>query len=583
MSQEIADAMNEEKMKPFARFHVSKLEYLLASIALISVIFLGYSSITSSSKTIAEATILSNVESPAASIIFTQRETLVYATRLAQWSNGGIPRRDVQIARSLLAQRLAVIDSSGRTMGSRADSDYWRVLKQSDAVVNESPMGVLPEALHLSIGNKVAPLVDEILTESRDLVVEYQRSIDDEMIAKAEATANRDRNNLIAFYIFILFGGLFLLLNVRTNFKIYKRARRIIKEDQAQLEEAHRDLVNAQLTVSELQDLNESKNAFISTVNHELRTPLTSIIGYIEVMQDEKIGAENPKTQDYLEVLDRNAQVLLNLVESMLSLSKIDAAGGELSKERVSLTDAVDNSVFVMQPALKKSGISIVVKEDSDHFVQGDAGLLSQIFLNLVGNAIKFSPPQSIINIDIDSYTHSAGVEYARVRIKDHGIGIPPEDISRLFTRFFRAKNAISQQYPGTGLGLAIVQHAVELHGGEISVSSKMGEGTIFTVEIPEYVSPEFRMIQERRSDVLLRAITAVSGTTSQNIHSVAHEMGGALAFYGFDEESKVLLQYSRGADKDSLPTDEQCNLDRIRLETLLRRTLDRKGGGESE
>lgn len=583
MSQEITDAINEERLKTFARFHVSKLEYLLASIALISVIFLGYSSITGSSETIAEAAVLSDVESPAASIIFTQRETLVYATRLAQWSNGGIPRREVQIARSLLAQRLAVIDSSGRTMGSRAGEAYWSVLKASDLIVNENPMGILPERLHQSVNEVVAPLVDEILAESRDLVVEYQRSIDDEMIAKAEEAADRDRNNLIAFYIFILFGGLFLLLNVRTNFKIYNRARTMLKEDQAQLDEAHRDLINAQLTVSELQDLNDSKNAFISTVNHELRTPLTSIIGYIEVMQDEQIGAENPKTQHYLEVLDRNAQVLLDLVESMLSLSKIDAAAGELSKERVSLTEAVDNSIFVMQPALKKKDISIVVEEDSDHFVQGDAGQLSQIFLNLIGNAIKFSPPKSTINVYIDSYTHSTGVEYVRVRIKDQGIGIPPEDISRLFTRFFRAKNAVSQQYPGTGLGLAIVQQAVELHGGGISVSSKMGEGTTFTIEIPEYLSSEFRMIQARRNDVLLRAITAISGTTAQNIHAVAHEMGGALAFYGFDDESKTLLQYSRSADKNSLFTDEQCNLDRNRLESLLRRALERIGGGIHE
>jgi hypothetical protein len=110
-----------------------------------------------------------------------------------------------------------------------------------------------------------------------------------------------------------------------------------------------------------------------------------------------------------------------------------------------------------------------------------------------------------------------------------------------------------------------------------------MGEGTTFTIDIPEYLSPEFRMIQERRNDVLLRAITAISGTTSQNIYAVAHEMGGALAFYGFDEESKTLLQYSRSQDKDVVLSDEQCNLDRVRLEGLLRRALETIGGGMNE
>ncbi len=566
-----------------ARFHVTKVQYLLFTISFIAVVILGYSSITGSSKTIDEASVLSNVESPAASIIFTQRETLVYATRLAQWSNGGTTRREVQIARNLLAQRLAVIDTSGRSMGSRASAEYWKVLRTSDAVVAESPAGILPESLHNSVDARVSPLIDEILRQSRDLVVSYQSSIDEENMARAQDVADRDRTTLISFYIFIIFGGLFLLLNVRTNFRIYRRARVILNEEQSRLEKAIQDLSSAQNTVTELQELNLAKSGFISTVNHELRTPLTSIIGYIDLMREEQFGGSSPEAKHYLDVLDRNAQILLNLVESILSLSKIDAAQGKLAKERVSLHEVIDNSIFVMEPVLMAANIAISFTQDEDHFVEGDSGQLNQVMINLIGNAVKFSPKGSKIDIFLDSYEHISGLEYARIRVADHGIGIPAEDIDHLFTRFFRAKNAVAEQYPGTGLGLAIVHQALELHGGHIAVESELGKGTTFLIEIPHYMTPEERMILERRHDVLRRGILALNSATTETIKDVAHEIGGAIGFYGFVEEGQVILNYARAATIEDQARSDQLDADKKRMVLILNEALSRIGGEKIE
>lgn len=583
MSPDIASLSGEKRLKSLIRFQITKVQYLLLAISLSAVAILGYSSITSSSQTLQTANVLSNVESPAASIIFTQRETLVYATRLAQWSHGGTTRREVQIARNLLAQRLAVIDTSGRSMGSRAGADYWQALSNSDAIVASSPSGVLPESLHESVGLSIAPVIDEILATSRDLVVSYQKSIDQEYVDQVKKVADSDRINLISFYIFILFMGAFLFLNVRTNFRVYRHARVILNEDQQRLDQAIKDLLSAQTAVAELQDLNQAKNAFISTVNHELRTPLTSIIGYIDVMREEEIGRLNPDVDHYLEVLDRNAQILLNLVESMLSLSKIDAAQGKLSSEKVSLHKVIDNSIFVMQPVIKKSDITVSFMEDSDHIVQGDAGQLSQVFINLIGNAVKFSPAGSTIDICLDAYMHSSGLEYARIKVRDHGIGIPPEDIKRLFTRFFRAKNAVSEQYPGTGLGLAIAQQAVELHGGNISVTSELNEGTTFTIEIPLYLTPEERMIVDRRSDVLARAVKTISASTMSTLKDTTHEIGGAIGFYGFEEEGKLILNYSRKASIEGVTTQEQLHADKAMLLALLSQAQSRIGAAHNE
>lgn len=562
-------------IRSVSRFSVTKGQAVLALIAITSILGLGFSAIGNSKATIERAKVMSDVETPAASIIFTQRETLVYAVRLAQWANGGTTRRNVQIARSLLAQRLAVIDTSGRSMGSRARSGYWSVLKQSDEIVASAPAGILPESRHTEYNNKVAPITDAILAETRRLVVEYQRSFDQEMVDAALETANRDRINLIYFYIFLVSGGLFLFLNVRSNFKNYRSAREALKAEQHRLDATLEELKHVQASLAELQSLDIAKNAFISTVNHELRTPLTSIIGYLDVIRDENMSAGNPELSSYIEVLDRNAQILLNLVESMLSISKLDAASGQLPSDKVSVNDVIDNAIFVMKPASEKANISISFNAKEELFVEGDAGQLSQVYINLLANAIKFSPHGSTVEILLDTSKDSSGHEYCRVEVRDHGIGIPQEDIDHLFTRFFRAKNADSGQFPGTGLGLSIVQQVVKRHEGLIHVSSVLGEGTTFSVEIPLYQSSEEKMILERRGEVLKRAIASLENATPSTIKDVTHEIGGAIGFYRFEDLGREILEFSR-----SLPTEEMPLLDfaedKMRLLELMRNQLEK-------
>lgn len=559
----------DQQLRAIAKFQVTKFQYLLGTIAFLAILGLGFSSIFSSNTNVAQTKILSNVETPAASIIFTQRETLVYATRLAQWANGGTTRREVQIARNILAQRLAVIDTSGRSMGSRAQANYWKALKASDAIVAAAVPGILPEGMHKSINEAVSPVVDEILNEARRLVVSYQRTVDKEMLTAAEKNAKRDRLNLIYFYIFLFAGGLFLFLNVRTNFKNYRIARVALDIEQNRLDDTIAELRRTQSTVVELQDLNVAKNAFISTVNHELRTPLTSIIGYLEVIKDEKFAEKNPELAGYLDVLNRNAQILLDLVESMLTLSRIDAAEGKLPDAKVSMHEVIDNSIFIMKPAFEKSKITVHFTADDDYFVAGDSGQLNQIFINLLGNAIKFSPEGSEISITLDTSESASGDQNIRATLTDQGIGIPAEDIDHLFTRFFRAKNADSGQYPGTGLGLSIVQQVVNRHNGFIHVTSEIGKGTTFIIEIPAYLSSEEKLIQARQGDVLARAIAAIEKSTPENIKAVTHEMGGAIGFYGFEAEGREIVEYSRSLDANPVSLN-QFPADKTRILEIL-------------
>lgn len=471
-----------EELQSIAHFKITKSQYLLASLAICSLLLLGLATVNDANTTDQRTQALSDAETPAASIIFTQRETLVYTTKLALWSNGGTTRRNVQIARNLLAQRLAVIDSSGRTMGSRASGRYWKALTQADQIVAAAPMGVLPEEQHPRMNQKLLPVIDQIVAEARNLVASYQKSIDQEVLSLAKKSAQRDTFNLSLFYSFIVTGGLFLLLNVRTNFKNYRLAKVAISAEQRRLEELIRNLEVAQSQVVKLQDLDTAKNSLISTVNHELRTPLTSIMGYIELMQREVEVVKSPHIPLYLEVLERNSQVLLNLVESMLSLSKFDSAVGKLPQELVSLKQVIDDAIFTMQPAAVKAGVEISLTVKSSPIVRGDKGQLSQVFINLLANAVKFSKSGDQIAVHLDENSEA---NVAHISITDSGIGIPEQDISQLFTRFYRASNVDSGKYPGSGLGLAIVKQVIDHHNGVISVKSELGSGSIFTISIP--------------------------------------------------------------------------------------------------
>ncbi len=566
-----------EQHRSLERFHVTKFQYLLFSIATLSILALGYSSIVQSNSTVREAKVLSDVESPAASIIFTQRETLVYATRLAQWSNGGTTRRNVQIARNILAQRLSVIDSSGRSMGSRALAPYWRALNASDAIVASAPPGILPEKMHPSINTAISPIIDEILSQARAVVVSYQRSVDEEMIDNAQRNADRDRLNLIFFYIFIVTGALFLLLNARSNFRNYRVARNILDFEQKKLDETIEELRKTQNTVTKLQDLNEAKTTFISTVNHELRTPLTSIIGYIELVREEQEKNPDADISKYLEVLDRNAQILLHVVESILSMSKIDTNKAVKSVDKVSLNQVIDNAIFIMQPAIDKSEQKISMSADEELFVEGDAGQLTQVLINLIGNANKFSPKDSLIEVTLDAVTLKYGREYARISVRDHGIGIPQDDIENLSTRFFRAKNTDAGQYPGTGLGLAIVRQLLELHDGNLTITSTLGKGTTITLLIPLFLTSEAKLIQDRRGDVMLRSIASLAEATPTTAQAVTHTIGGVIGFYGFENEGRQILDYSRSISEE--PTVEEFKEDKERLLQMLKDASEEIGG----
>jgi two-component system phosphate regulon sensor histidine kinase PhoR len=201
-------------------------------------------------------------------------------------------------------------------------------------------------------------------------------------------------------------------------------------------------------------------------------------------MQRDEAVQEKPEMRLYLEVLERNSQILLALVESMLSLSKFDSEVGRLPEKPVILSETIESAIFILKPATEAAEVSIKQKLEDGIVVKGDSGQLTQLFINLISNAIKFSPRSSSIEITLQPKIFE-GRDFASISIADHGIGIPKSDLPLLFTRFFRASNVNSGSHPGSGLGLAIVKQIVDHHGGAIAVQSELGQGTNFLIEIP--------------------------------------------------------------------------------------------------
>jgi two-component system, OmpR family, phosphate regulon sensor histidine kinase PhoR len=235
--------------------------------------------------------------------------------------------------------------------------------------------------------------------------------------------------------------------------------------------------------VAELKVIDRTKSDFLATVSHELRTPLTSIAGYVEILRDLGAGPLNPAQERMLETVDRNTARLRHLIEDVLTLSRIESGAFKTARMPVNMADVVAAAVTALRPAAARNDVALTLSyagADRGLPVAGDPGQLDRVLINLLSNAVKFTPAGGEIRV-----AASGGDGMAVVEITDTGVGIPAGDQKGLFTRFFRASNAVDRAIPGTGLGLAIVRTIVDNHGGQIMVRSREGEGTTVTVTIP--------------------------------------------------------------------------------------------------
>jgi len=273
-----------------------------------------------------------------------------------------------------------------------------------------------------------------------------------------------------------------------------------LEETTSELADKNRRLAAA---VERMQEVDRLKSNFLATVSHELRTPLTSVIGYAEMLLEGLAGPLSREQRDYVQIIMEKGDQLLQLITGILDVSRMETGSLRVAREPVNLRELVESGIAALGPLARRKRLEILGGAPADApRVQGDREKIRQVLLNLLGNAVKFTPEGGRVEVTIEvgpmtpleelgahavALGSSGPARHLGVRmsIADNGIGIAPESQGRIFEPFFQVDSSSTRAYGGTGLGLTLVKSYVEAHGGRVWVDSELGRGSAFTVTLP--------------------------------------------------------------------------------------------------
>ncbi len=293
-------------------------------------------------------------------------------------------------------------------------------------------------------------------------------------------------------------GSIFVLRSLKEE----RNLKRALEDKTKALEELNENLEKKVLERTEelkkinreLERANQLKGRFIANMSHELRTPLNSIIGFSDILLEKTFGDINETQERYIRNIYSSGNHLLELINNVLDIAKIEAGRYEMTYETFLVKNAIDEVINIMKSLAENKSIDIKVSIDEGiSSITADRVKLKQVLYNLLSNAIKFTPERGMVGVDVYKEINiegrypwaMPGLEFVKFSIWDTGIGISPEDNEKIFDEFEQANSTFSRKYGGAGLGLALTKKLVELHGGNITVESIPGEGSTFSFLIP--------------------------------------------------------------------------------------------------
>ncbi len=276
-----------------------------------------------------------------------------------------------------------------------------------------------------------------------------------------------DRIHTLEFHSYLLkVNGRQLILNTTHDITEYKKAEEIQRLAKSEMERALR-----------------IKNEFLANMSHELRTPLNSILGISESLEEQISGTLNEKQFKYIGIIRESGHHLLDLINDILDLSKIEAGRMELDIHHIAIENLCQSSLRMVKELAQKKSLNVSYKINGEiKIVLGDERRLKQSLVNLLSNAVKFTPPESKIGLEVNAHPETDEITFT---VWDQGIGIAQQDIQYLFKPFVQLDAGLAREYQGTGLGLALVAQMIQLHGGHISVESEVGKGSRFIITLP--------------------------------------------------------------------------------------------------
>lgn len=265
------------------------------------------------------------------------------------------------------------------------------------------------------------------------------------------------------------------------NARLFEKTWQAHQELEKRVEQRTHELT---LALEEVKRISKRKTDFVSSVSHELRTPLTSVKGYASILLTEKLGALPQEVKLRVEKINRHSDELAQLVNDLLDISRIESGRVTMKAEPKDLKKMAEEAEELLSMQLKDRQIELIIDMPDDATsVSVDSSQIKRVFINIIGNALKFTPPKG--KIAITSYRTGKNIQ---VDINDTGCGIPEEAREAIFEEFYRVDNIINESVKGTGLGLALVKHIIEAHKGKIWVTSKVGVGSTFSFTLPQEV-----------------------------------------------------------------------------------------------
>ncbi|HEY9763562.1 MAG TPA: PAS domain S-box protein, partial [Trichocoleus sp.] len=277
-------------------------------------------------------------------------------------------------------------------------------------------------------------------------------------------------------------GNVVMLVGIAHDITERRQAEQALRITNDQLRQANTELAQA----------TRLKDEFLATMSHELRTPLNAVIGLSEGLLEEVYGPFNPRQQKALRTIERSGRHLLDLINDILDLSKIEAGKLELSVQPTLIYPLCETSIALIRPQAERKKINLTLSvTEAVTSIEVDERRIRQILINLLSNAVKFTPNSGSIRLEVcleereKTNSETALPSAVLLQVHDTGIGIAAEDLSKLFQPFSQIDTRLARSHSGTGLGLALVRRLAELHNGSVSVTSVVGEGSSFTVRIP--------------------------------------------------------------------------------------------------
>ncbi len=310
-----------------------------------------------------------------------------------------------------------------------------------------------------------------------------QKIASEKKVQDQKMTASSKLVKMSLFFAGIL---LFFLIFMFKNYLDYRKLNKKLFESNEQLKIANIKSEEASLL----------KSQFLSNVSHELRTPLYGVIGMADIIESEHVELKKDK---YFNALKFSSNYLLSLINDVLNVYKIEDTKFELIYENVEIRKEISvirESLGIIAKS-NKNELNIEVSDAVPQFIKTDLTRFSQILINLISNSLKFTK-KGVVSIKLQLLEEDA-VQKIQIQIEDNGIGIPEEYLDKIFEKFVQVDVNLNEQYKGTGLGLSIVKRLVDLFKGEISVKSKINEGTVFTVKIP-YIQADCEVIFKKNT-----------------------------------------------------------------------------------